>query len=168
MPYYEVDDSTNSILNIISGDSFCTEVSLVSNDEIKYIGKIFGWCFDWRSESNLIDREVYKLTIVGNQKIIQGLISLSVKADHVYINFLESARFNFGKQKLYEGITGNLLAFACQLSFQRGKNGFVAFEAKYCMLEHYTNTYGASEREGHLMVLDTLAAEKLVEKYFKS
>lgn len=37
--------------------------------------------------------------------------------------------FQFGKNKLYEGVPGNLVAFACKLSFQRGGEGFVSFES---------------------------------------
>lgn len=33
---------------------------------------------------------------------------------------LRNAPFNQGKSKLFEGVAGNLVAFACQLSFQRG------------------------------------------------
>jgi hypothetical protein len=63
------------------------------------------------------ERDVYKLTITNNQNIIQGLISLEVKPDHVYMHLIESAPFNFGKQKTYLGVSGNLVAFACKLSF---------------------------------------------------
>lgn len=46
------------------------------------------------------EREVYKLTIVNNQQIIQELISLEVKPDHVYMHLVESAPFNKGKTKM--------------------------------------------------------------------
>lgn len=73
---------------------------------------------------------------------------------------LESAPFNMGKNKLYEGVAGNLVAFACKLSFQRGAEGFVSFEAKTKLIDHYTNTLGAQQYGRHLMVIDTIAAKK--------
>jgi len=62
-------------------------------------------------------RDVYKLTIVNNQSVIQGLISLEIKSDHVYMHLVESAAFNKGKSKVYAGVSGNLVAFACKLAF---------------------------------------------------
>jgi hypothetical protein len=73
-----------------------------------------------------------------------------------------------GKKKLYEGVPGNLVAFACKISFQRGNQGFVSFHAKTKLIDHYCNTLGAYHFGNHLMVIDTEAATKLVNKYFKS
>ena len=100
---FEVDKLTDSILNRISGDSFRTEISLLTKLDLKAITKSRGWSFDWKFEFNQPDREVYKLTIAGNPEIVQGLISVTVKTDHVYMYLLESAPFNIGKNKLYVG-----------------------------------------------------------------
>jgi len=164
---FEVDTLSNSILNRISGDSFRTEISLATKADLKIITKSRGWSFDWKYEFNLPDREVYKLNIVDNPVIVQGLVSLTVKADHVYMYLLESAPFNIGKNKVYEGVPGNLVAFACKLSFQRGGEGFVSFESKTNLIDHYVKALGAYHFGGHLMVIDTIAAKKLVDKYFK-
>jgi len=158
---------TDSILNRISGDSFQTEVSLVSKSDLKTVSKSQGWSFDWKYELNQVDREVYKLTIIENIEILQGLISLTVRPDHVYMFLLESAPFNIGKNKLYEGVPGNLVAFACKLSFQRGGDGFVSFESKTKLVQHYETALGAYHFGGRLMVIDTIAAKRLVDKYFK-
>ncbi|MFN3379676.1 MAG: hypothetical protein ACK41O_09490 [Runella zeae] len=117
---FEVDKLTNSIENVITGDSFTTEISIVSLVDLKKLTKKNQWQFDWKFEYKQPEREVYKLTIVNNQHIIQGLISLEVKSDHVYMHLVESAPFNKGKAKVYAGVPGNLVAFACKLSFQRG------------------------------------------------
>jgi len=164
---FKIDKLTDSILNRISGDSFRTEVSLVTKSDLKSISKLKGWSFDWKFEFNQIDREVYKLTITDNNEIIQGLISLAVKSDYVYMFLLESAPFNIGRNKLYEGVPGNLVAFACKLSFQRGGEGFVSFESKSKLINHYVKTLGAYHFGGNLMIIDPLASKKLVDKYFK-
>ena len=165
---FEIDKLTDSILNRISGDSFRTSISLLTKIDSKIITKSRGWLFDWKFEFNQPDREVYKLTITENPSIVQGLISLTVKSDHVYMYLLESAPFNIGKNKLYEGVPGNLVAFACKLSFQRGGEGFVSFESKTKLIDHYVKILGAYHFGGHLMVIDTIAAKRLVDKYFKS
>lgn len=110
---------------------------------------------------------MYKLTIIDNLIIVQGLISLTVKPDHVYMFLLESAPFNIGKNKLYEGVPGNLVAHACRLPFQRGGEGFVSFESKTKLIDHYVKSLGAYHFGGHLMVIDATSAKKLVDKYFK-
>jgi hypothetical protein len=164
---FEIDRLTDSILNTISGDSFQTEVSLLTKSDLKSITKAKGWLFNWRHEFNQSGREVYKLTIIDNPDIVQGLISFTVRIDHVYMFLLESAPFNLGKDKLYEGVPGNLVAYACKVSFQRGGEGFVSFESKTRLIDHYVRTLGAYHYGGHLMVIDTIAAKRLVDKYFK-
>ncbi|MFZ4613237.1 MAG: hypothetical protein ACOYNH_06090 [Bacteroidia bacterium] len=114
---FVVDKLTNSIENVVTGDSFSTDISIISNSDLKNVTKKNGWSFDWKSELKQPQRDVYKLTIVNNQTIIQGLISLEIKSDHVYMHLVESAPFNKGKTKIYAGVPGNLVAFACKLSF---------------------------------------------------
>jgi hypothetical protein len=127
---FEIDKLTNSIENVITGDSFSTDISLLLPKDFIMVSKSKGWLFNWRNEFNEPARDVYKLTIVNNPAIIQGLISLEVKSDHVYMHLVESAPFNKGKTKMYSGVLGNLVAFSCKLSFQRGHDGNVSFLSK--------------------------------------
>jgi hypothetical protein len=163
-----IDKLTDSIWNTISGDSFQTEVSRLTSLDLKAIAKNNKWIFDWQSEFNDIKKEVYKLSIVNNSSIIQGLISITIEQDHVFMNLLESAPFNLGKNKLYEGVAGNLVAFACKVSFQKGFDGFIAFTAKTNLIKHYEESLGAFHFKNHRMIIETLASKKLVQKYFKS
>jgi hypothetical protein len=55
-------------------------------------------------------RQVYKLTTVTEPMLIQGLISLEVDTDHVFVYLVESAAFNEGARKRYLGVAGNLFA----------------------------------------------------------
>ena len=114
---FEVDKLTNSIENVISKDSFPTDITLISSTDLKTVTKKNGWQFDWKFELKQPERDVYKLSIVNNQSVVQGLISLEVKADHVYMHLVESAPFNKGKTKIYTGVPGNLVAFACNFLF---------------------------------------------------
>lgn len=165
---FVVDKLTNSIENIVTGDSFPTEVSVVGRDDLKLATMKNGWAFNWLAEYKQPEREVYKLTIVNNPKIIQGLLSIQVKSDHVYIHLIESAPFNKGKTKMYAGVPGNLVAFACKLSFQRGHEGNIAFISKSQLIKHYEETLGAIHFGGRLMIIETQAALKLIDRYFKN
>lgn len=164
---FVIDKLTNSIINVISGDSFQTEISLLTKSDLKNITKKNQWNFNWKNEFKDISREVYKLTIVNNPNIIQGLLSISIMDDHIYMNLLESAPFNIGENKLYEGVAGNLVAYACKVSFQRGFDGYLAFIAKTKLIKHYEQTLGAYHFKDQKMFIETDSAKILVEKYFK-
>lgn len=161
-----VDKLTNSIENVVTGDSFATSVSVISQADLKNITKKNKWQFDWRTEYRQPEKDVYKLTIVNNQSIIQGLICLEIKSDHVYMHLVESAPFNKGESKMYSGVPGNLVAFACKLSFQRGHQGNISFFSKSQLVQHYIDTLGAMHFGGRIMIINTVAALKLIQKYF--
>lgn len=165
---FVIDKLTNSIQNTISGDSFATEVIRLTKADLKQVTKKKGWNFNWKQELDNNSREVYKLTIVNNPTIIQGIISFSIKPDHIYLELVESAPFNLGQNKLYEGVLGNLVAFACKVSFQHGFEGFISFTAKTKLIEHYEKSLGAYHFGNQLMIIHTKAAEYLIDKYFKS
>ena len=162
-----IDKLTNSIENTYTGDSFQTEISLLSASDLKTISQKNEWVFDWKKEWKKADREVYKLTIVNNAKVIQGLVSVEMRTDHVYMHLVESAPFNKGKEKIYAGVPGNLVAFACKLSFQRGFEGNVSFISKTQLVEHYIKTLGAIHVGGRIMIIASKAASKLISRYFK-
>lgn len=162
-----VDKLTNSIENSKTGDSFRTSISLVTKDELKNVTKKNGWAFDWKSELKAPEKEVYKLTIAeSSNSVIHGLVSISFRDDHVYMHLIESAPFNKGKNKAYLGVPGNLVAFACKVSFQRGGGGYLSFNSKTQLIEHYIKSLGAVHFGGTLMVITPETSLKLIDKYF--
>ena len=163
----EIDRSTNSIINTISDDSFQTEVLPVTKDDIKGVTKKVGWKFNWKAEAKLAYRKVYKLTIEGNPTVIQGLLSTSDYDDHIFMHLIESAPYNFGKPKLYEGVPGNLVAYAYRESVEKGHEGFVAFVSKTKLMRHYEESLGAHFIGGQRMAIGREAATKLINQYFK-
>ncbi len=163
---FEIDRLTNSIQNVITGDSFDTVISLMSVNEQKIL-KNSDWVFDWKKELKDPTKLIYKLTIAENIKIIQGLISIEDRKDHVFMHLIESAKFNKGKQKVYYGVPGNLVAFACKLSNEKGYGGVVSFFAKTKLVDHYKVSLGAKVLFGNQMIIDELNAQRLYLRYFK-
>jgi hypothetical protein len=53
------------------------------------------------------------------------------------MSLIESNKFNRGASKLYLGVPGNLVAFACKLSFESNYAGYVSIESKTKLIEHY-------------------------------
>ena len=162
----EIDKLTNSIFNSISGDSFPTDVHPVTKADLKNMTKKNGWLFNWSSEFKLSDRQIFKLTIRNNPDIIQGLLSISDFGDHYYLHLIESAAFNIGRNKLYEGVPGNLFAFTCKISWDKGYQGFVSFTSKTKLIDHYEKMLGATHIGGHKMVIFPKDALQLIRKYY--
>jgi len=164
---FEIDKLTNSIENLATGEVFDTEILRLSELDSKQIKKL-EWQFNWSKELRDKTKEVYKLTTVNNTTIIQGLISIEDKQDHVFMHLIESSRFNKGEGKVYLGVPGNLVAFACKVSMSKGYQGFLAFDAKTALIRHYEETLGATHFRGLRMFIETAAALKLISQYFKS
>jgi hypothetical protein len=83
------------------------------------------------------------------------------------MNLIESVRFNKGKTKVYIGVPGNLVAFACKLAFAKEYEGYLAFDAKTVLLKHYQDTLYATHFRGTKMMIETPAATRLINQYFK-
>lgn len=86
----------------------------------------------------------------------------------LFMNNIEVASHNIGRNKRYENVAGCLLAFACRESFDRGRgnyNGFLSFDSKTELIELYYKKYGASIAMGHKMYFDPEAGKRLMEKY---
>ncbi|MEO7265244.1 MAG: hypothetical protein ABIW38_10045 [Ferruginibacter sp.] len=161
---FEIDWLTNSIENAISGEVFETLImKLTEGKEIKKSD----WTFNWHNAIKDKKMQVYKLTTLSNPKIIHGLISLTDKGDHIFMDLIESAKFNRGKNKLYRGVAGNLVAFGCKMAFELNYDGVVSFIAKTQLITHYEQTLGAKLFTGNRMFIDSKEALILTTNYFK-
>jgi len=123
---------------------------------------------DWSEEIKDQNKEVYKLYTANNPTIIQGLLSVEDKQDHIFMHLIESSKFNKGKNKIYLGVPGNLVAYACKVSVDKGYQGFLAFDAKTSLIKHYEESLYATHFRGKRMFIETNAALRLISKYFKS
>jgi hypothetical protein len=165
---FEIDKLTNSIENTLTGESHPTSVLPITADDLAKIKADKTWHFDWNKEHRRQNIQVYKLTAEHEPQIIQGLISIEVKPDHLYLPLIESAKFNQGKSKKYFGVPGNLVAYACKISFEKGFQGYVSFTAKTKLIEHYQETLGAYHFANQRMIIRTHPAQILINKYYNS
>jgi hypothetical protein len=163
---FVIDKLTNSIENAQTGEIFDTEITRLIEKDMKLILPK-DWQFNWKKEIKDQTKEIYKLNTASNPTIIQGLLSLENKDDHIFMHLIESSKFNKGKDKVYLGVPGNLVAFACKVSKERGHEGFVAFDSKTALVGQYIKILGAIQLKGQRMYLDNTAADKLISKYFK-
>ena len=159
----EIDSLTNSIQDRETALIFETIVSELSADELKTLKN---WQFNWLKESRYFP--IFKLTTVAEPMVIQGLMSIEPQQGFVFMSLIETAPHNFGSQKQYLGVAGNLVAFACKKSFESGFGGYVSFVSKSQLVEHYKKTLNAEVLYGPRMVIKTPAATALVRQYFKN
>ena len=164
---FVIDKLTNSIENAVTNEVFDTEIRILTIENSKQIKKS-DWNFDWHKELKDSTKEVYKLTSVNNKNVIQGLLSIEDKHDHIFMHLIESSKFNKGKGKIYLGVPGNLVAFACKVSVEKGYEGFLAFDAKSALIKHYQESLHATHFNGLKMFIEPKAAQRLIFKYFKS
>ena len=164
---FVIDKLTNSIENTSTHEVFDTEVVQLTLKDVSQIKKA-DWQFDWAKEIKDKTKEVYKLTTVNNSTIIQGLLSIEDKQDHIFMHLIESSKFNKSKDKVYLGVPGNLVAYACKVAVDKGYHGFLAFDAKTALIKHYQESLYATHFRGLRMFIETNAALRLISQYFKS
>lgn len=161
-----IDKITNSIEEVITAISKKTVVLPFIGNEKGFKSK--NWKFNWKSEVKKKDAFVFKLVILGKEEEIQGLISISLLADHVHVNIIESANFNIGKNKKYFGVSANLFAFACLLSYRKGFKGVIAFLSKTKLIKHYIENLNCTLLYKNHLFMDEKAANNLIQKYFSN
>ena len=159
-----IDKLTKSIEEVSSGQNISTLILPLKLDDLLGLK----WQFDWELELEIESHFVYKLVAENNPNLIQGLICLERKPDHIYIHLLESSSFNKGSQKQFLGVAGNLVAYACKQSFHFGNDGNVSFIAKEQLINHYERSIGAFHFGNRRMIINTNAAKILVNQYFNS
>ena len=164
----EIDILSESVVEVLTGKIFKTHVSKASIEFLNKIHKKNGWKFNWKKEAKDPNKLVYKMVLDSNKSILLGLISFEIKQDHVHIHLIENSPENVGKIKVYQGIAGNLFAFACKFSLETGLDGVVAFIAKTDLIQHYFVTLGATLLKNQRMFILEKQAEILINKYFKN
>jgi hypothetical protein len=162
----EIDKLTQSLEDTITGEIFLTEVLSLEKADLKDITKKSGWKFNWKTEFAETEKQVFKLVLQDEPKIIQGLICFEKKSDHIFMHLIETAPHNFGKTKKYFGVMGNLVAFCCKTSYQNGFDGELGFDSKTKLIPHYIKELGATHFGGQRMVILKDAATKLIIRYY--
>lgn len=118
--------------------------------------------FDWKTER---ENEVYKLTLAGRDDIL-GLLSLVEHNDkRMQINLLAVSKENRGAKKIYEGIAGNLIAWACREAVKRfGEDACVSLIPKTKLVKHYIKEYGMM-KAGQSLFLSDEPLLNMLEEY---
>jgi len=160
-----VDRLTKSIELATTRERFDTMVLPISKADMPAISPSRGWKFEWMQEI-AAGHAVYKLVTKKEPDVIQGLAAFYDMGKFIEMSLLESAPFNIGRNKIYDGVPGNLVAFGCLISKQKGYKGEVGFTSKTVLMEHYAATLGATPLGSQRMGIFEPDAEKLISRYF--
>jgi len=77
---------------------------------------------------------------------------------------VELSKAHIGKSKQIDRIAGCLIAFAVQISFEKGYAGFISLVPKTVLIKLYIQKYGFS-KYGSQLAIDGKAAISLIQKY---
>ena len=165
-----IDRITDCLVDVKTEENHATETEEISSSLTKALARSLksdGWRFDWASPQ-LAGCQIIALRI-KDDPAIQGLIAFRDEPDSLFtfVELVESAPWNIGEGKRYEGVGPHLFAIACKHSFEMGYEGYVQFVSKTDLVFHYINSLRARQITDQKLYLDTPAAEILVFKYYK-
>ncbi len=166
----EIDSLTPCLRRNSDGKIIDTFIDKISPDAQNYSE----WEFDW-TKPEKDGYAVFALKAEGDERV-QGLIALmNDESNHaVNIGIIEAAPHNNkhnpnnkSKVKEYDGVGGHLFAEAARQSKNAGYDGFVFFDAKTDLIEHYKERIGAVQiGKSQRMYIDEAAAEVLLKRYY--
>lgn len=135
-----------------------------------------GWRFNFYKHYDIPESEAYILVAEETPNVIEGCLIFRMK-DKVmpYMAYVEIAPHNKGDAKKYQLVGGALIAWACRLSFMRGKEhhrGWLTFdvqepteEGKLELMGMYSQKYNARLFDGTTMVIMPQDGKELINKY---
>lgn len=127
------------VLETSSGTKHQIEIMPVEDADYKTLSKN-RYFFDWKIERK---NEVYKLQIVRSNEIL-GLISLEriPREWRVHIRLLTVSKENKGKEKQYDKIAGNLIAYAAKIAVSEyAEYACISLRPKSQIAQHYIDKY---------------------------
>lgn len=150
------------VLDTSLGIKHEVEITPIEDIDYKYLSKK-RYFFDWKIEK---EYEVYKLRIVGSNEIL-GLISLERIPNEwrVHIRLLTVSIENRGRNKKYEHIAGNLIAFCAKIAVSDyAEFACVSLRPKSEIAQHYIDKYNMTPT-GILLSLEVPEILDLINLY---
>ena len=128
-----------NIIETSTGKKYRIEILPVEIDEFGTFrkGRYF---FDWKIEK---EQETYKLQIKGSDDIL-GLVSVErIPMEwRIHIRLLTVSKENKGKNKRYDKIAGNLIAYVAKIAVREfGELACVSLRPKSRIAKHYIDKY---------------------------
>lgn len=136
-----------------------------------------GWRYNFEKFSKGKNNKVYVLVTNETPEVIEGCMIFKLLKDEPIMAYIEIAPHNKGLERIYDLVAGNLISYACKLSFEHGKNNFKGWlsftvqekseEDQSKLMELYSSKYDAVKVTKTAMVIHPSKGELLIEKYLK-
>ncbi len=139
-------------------------INVAEDEDFKVLTKK-RYSFDWKSFKS--ETTVYKLQIDGEEDILGAMALVDVPDEkRIEIRLLASSKENIGISKVYDGIAGCLIAFACRLAVNKyGSDACVSLVPKTELAPHYMKKY-YMQNAGWQLYLEGSGLIKLLKEYF--
>ena len=127
-----------------------------------------GWNFNWKTALKIKNSKIFIIRVKKMVHSLEGLIQLSEIEGMLFMNLIELAPHNIGREsKRFEFVAGCLISFGCYQSFKLETNykGFVSFETKTKLRKWYQDNYFAQDAMGNKMFIDPEDGIKLIKQY---
>lgn len=126
------------------------------------------WQFRWKKLYNK-ESMFYKIVLENSPEVLEGLLMVTLlNSEMMYLNNIEVAPHNYGKNGTYDFVAGCMFAFACNLSLIYAKGyykGYLVFDSKTKLIEYYQQKYGAVLLSSQRMCIDKDMGIKLIKQY---
>lgn len=150
------------VVEVLTGKIYKAEVMPVENTDYKLLSKA-RYFFDWKEERS---EEVYKLVLKGHKDIL-GLVSIErIPSEwRIHIRLLTVSIENKGNGKVFENITGNLIAHVAKIAVvDFGELACVSLRPKSLITQHYIEKYSMNIT-GMTLSLEVPEIVTLINKY---
>lgn len=128
-----------NIIEVSNGKTHPIEILALEKSDYKLLSKS-RYYFDWNEESQY---EIYKLVLLGQNDIL-GLVSIEKIPSEwrIHIRLLTVSKENKGRKKIYDKITGNLLAHVAKIAVaEYAELACVSLRPKSSIAQHYINKF---------------------------
>lgn len=150
------------VVKVSSNKKFEIDISRVDKADLDTITSKRHF-FDWKKEKAY---EISKLTIAGKKDIL-GLVSFECidEEKRIHIRLLAASEENVGKDKIYDDIIGNLLAYvARQAVLKYAEWACISLRPKTQLADHYIKKYKMNTT-GITLSLEVPEILELIERY---
>ena len=156
-----------TLIETKTGNSVDAKITSVKRKEFPL--RKDGWQFTWRKLAKVEGAHYYKITTTQTPERMEGILMLTLlNEEMLFMNNIEVAPHNYGRNGQFEKVAGCLLAFGCKKSFELGRGsytGFLAFESKTKLINVYREKYGATLAIGQKMFFEPEVGQELMNKY---
>ena len=150
------------ITEVSTAKDYTIEIVPVEDIDYKSLKKD-RYFFDWKEEK---EQEVYKLIREGSDEIL-GVISVErIPTEwRIHIRLLTVSRENKGKDKEYDKIAGNLIAYVSKLAVEEfGELACISLRPKTLIAQHYIDKYNMNTT-GITLSLEVPEILNLINQY---